>query len=344
MKTKKYGTTTEGRDVEQYTLMNKAGLTVRCINYGCRLTHILVPGKDGPVDVLLGFDALADYERDGTFQGTFVGRYANRIAGAAFALGSRRYELLKNDGNNYLHGSWHRRVFGAEVLSENSLLFTYTSPDGEDGFPGEVRARVQYTLTEENTLEMDYRAVSDAETYVNFTNHSYFNLSGAGSGSVYEHLLRINSREILEAGGELCPTGRVLNVADGPFDFTSEKPIGRDIAVQDPQLIAGGGYDHCYLLAQKEGDALLLAAELGDPTNTRGLRVYTTQPSVQLYTGNFLVDGTMGKNGRSFGYRGGVCLETQHYPDTPSHPEFPSALLKPGEEHHEKTALQFFWK
>jgi aldose 1-epimerase len=333
-----YGMTAEGRPVEEFTLRG-GGVTVRCINYGCRLTRILMPGPEEPVDVLLGFDTLEEYEADTTYQGTFVGRYANRIEGAHFTCGGTRYPLLQNDGANYLHGSWHRRVFDAEA-ADGGVRFTYTSPDGEDGFPGEVRVCVSYTLTEAGELVMDTRAETDADTYVNFTNHSYFNLAGAGSGTVCDHLLWLGSDKFLEANEGLCPTGRVLDARGGAFDFTAEKPVGRDIGADDPQLRTGSGYDHCFLLPAGPHGAPAEAARLRDPASGRTLRVYTTQPGIQLYTGNFL-SAVRGKHGRTFGFRDGLCLETQHYPSSPQHPEFPSTLLRPGEIYREKTIYQF---
>lgn len=298
-----------------------------------------MPGDEGPVDVLVGFDTLAEYETDTTYQGAFIGRYANRIEDANITVDGVRYSLLQNDGANYLHGSWHRRVFDAEVV-DGGVRFAYTSPDGEDGFPGEVRVSVSYTLTEAGELVMDTRAVTNADTHVNFTNHSYFNLAGAGSGAVYDHLLWLGSDKFLEASEVLCPTGRILHACGGAFDFTTEKPVGRDIDADDPQIRIGGGYDHCFLLPSDPHGAPVEVARLRDPASGRAVHVYSTQPGVQLYSGNFLSD-IPGKGGRTIGQRGGICLETQHYPSSPQHPAFPSTLLRPGETYQEKTIIQF---
>lgn len=343
---KPYGVTQGGQVVRQYTLQNANGLRLCCIDYGCRITNLWVPGADGEAaDVILGYDALADYEKDtSSYQGAFIGRYANRIQNASFILNGKTYKLLQNDGQNYLHGSFASRVWGAEQLGDNSVSFAYTSPDGEDGFPGEVWVGVTYTLTDQNELHMDVRAHSDADTYVNFTNHSYFNLAGNGSGPVLDHRLWLNSTEILEAGSDLCPTGRVLDVQGGAFDFTAEKPIGQDIGAEDPQIQTGGGYDHCFILQKQEAGTLSQAASVAEPKSGRRMWVYTTQPAVQVYTGNFLTDEMIGKGGAPLGYRGGFCLETQHYPSSPGHPEFPTTLLTAGDKFHEVTIWQFGWE
>lgn len=339
--TREYGALGEGGAVRQYSLRNKNGMEVRCIDYGCRITNILLPAKDGPVDVVLGFDGLAGYEADkSACHGAFVGRYANRIEGARLEVGGKEYRLTLNDGGNFLHGSFANRLFEGEVIGETSVTFTYTSPDGEDGFPGELWLGVTYTLTDQNELIFDYRAVSRADTHINLTNHSYFNLSGDFSRSIEDHLLWLNSRHFLEADAALCPTGRMPAAAGGAFDFTREKPIGRDIGAKDPQLEIGGGYDHCFILEKESPTGLAQAARALHPQSGRALLVYTTQPAVQFYTGNFL-DGTPGKGGLPMARRSGFCLETQHYPCTPSHPDFPPTLLRAGEKFHELTVLQF---
>lgn len=337
-----YGTTKQGEPVHQFTLKNETGMEVRCINYGCRLTHLFAPGKNGAVaDVLLGYDDLAAYERDTTFQGAFIGRYANRIEGAAFSIGGKAYTLPANEGKNYLHGSFHQRVFNAEIIGNNSVTFTYESPDGEDGFPGNLWVGVTYTLTDENELILDYRAVSDADTYVNFTNHGYFNLAGTGSGDVYGHKLWLGSTSFLENNAESCPTGRILPAAGGAFDFTTEKPIGQDMGLPDPQLVLGHGYDHCFVLDKQRAGTLTPAAIVREETGGRTLHLYTTQPGVQFYTGNYLNPDVPGKGGKPLAPHSGFCLETQHFPCSPSHPEFPSTLLPAKDKFHETTILKF---
>lgn len=336
-----YGTTRQGQPVYQYTLQNQNGLIVKCINYGCRLTHLFMPNAKGEtLDILLGYDSLEAYEADTSFQGAFVGRYANRIKGAQFNLHNETYTLTQNNGENYLHGSFHQKVFTAEELGDNSISFVYVSPSGEDGFPGEVWVSVTYTLTPQNELHIDYRARAEEATHINLTNHAYFNLAGPGT-TIENHALILNSTSFLEAGPDLCPTGRTVDATGGVFDFTEEKEIGRDIGQNDPQLQTAGGYDHCFILNKPQQAALGLAGIL--QYGGRSLRVLTTQPAVQLYTGNSL-DDTVGKNGVPLGHRGGVCLETQHYPCTPNFPNFPSTVLEKADKYHQITILQFHWK
>ncbi|MGD9559363.1 MAG: aldose epimerase family protein [Oscillospiraceae bacterium] len=337
-----YGKTKKGAEVDAFVMKNKAGLEVRCINYGARLTHVLLPGENGgKTDVLLGYDDLAGYEADEGCQGAFVGRYAGRIAGAGFDIGGQHHALTPNDGANFLHGSFPKRVFSADVLGENSVSFSATSPAGEDGFPGEVWASVIYTLTDQNELVMDYRAVSTAATHLNLTNHSYFNLAGAGT--VLEQTLQLHAGLFLEIDAEKLSTGRMLEAA-GAFDFASPKPIGRDIEAPDPQLKSGGGYDHCFVIDRLRPTMLAHAATAKDPASGRFLRVYTTQPGVQLYTANGLDGKTVGKRGAPLQKHGGFCLETQHFPGTPAFADFPPTLLERGEKYHQITVLQFGWE
>lgn len=339
-----YGKTQDGKDVDQYVIRNKNGMEVRCINYGCRLTNILVPdGKGGMADLVLGYDNLAGYEHDVGFHGAFIGRYANRIEGAAFTMDGKTYKVTQNEGENYLHGSYHATVFNAEAIGENSVSFTYISPDGEDGFPGEVWLGVIYTLTDENELVMDYRAVPKANTHINLTNHSYFNLAGQDELNITDQTLWMNSRTMLETAANLCPTGRVVDIEGGAFDFNEAKPIGRDINAEDPQIELGGGYDHCFILEKNRPAALTMAAMAREPISGRTLRVYTTQPAIQFYSGNMLEGSVAGKNGRPFARRSGYCLETQHYPCSPNYPEFPTTLVEHGEKFHEVTVYQFGW-
>lgn len=327
-----FGQTKDGQEVEGFVLRNKNGLEVRCLSYGCRITHILVPAADGEkVNVVLGYGDMAGYEADATYQGAVIGRYANRIGGAAFALDGQEHKLLQNDGDNYLHGSWHQRVWQGECIGDNSVSFTYISPDGEDGFPGEVWACVTYTITDENGLIIDYRAVPEAPTHINMTNHAYFNL--AGGGDVLDHTLLVNASTLLEAGAGLIPTGRVIEAA-GVLDFTTAKRVGQDIDAADPQLALGGGYDHCYIV-DRNRPGVAFVADLRDPASGRGMKMYSTQPAVQVYSGNGL-DGP-------FPRRGGLCLEGQHYPDTPHNEEFPPTLHETREKYHQTTIYDFFW-
>ncbi|GHS96219.1 aldose 1-epimerase [Synergistales bacterium] len=340
MAQKYFGKTKDGHDVEQFELKNKNGVIVKCINYGCRLTNILLPSQSGHDDIILGFDDIGGYEDDDSSQGAFIGRYANRIKGASFSMSGRDYKLLKNDGNNYLHGLLNKRVFAVSAASEGEVVFNAVSKDGEEGFPGELKVTVVYSLDDENKFASTYTATTDADTHVNLTNHTYFDLSLGRDATIENHILNIDSDSFLQTTEDLIPTGKIIDVAGTPFDFTKTKAIGRDIAQDDVNLKIGRGYDHCFLLKDGGRGELNFAAEVRAQDGRRSMKIFTTQPAIQLYTGNFL-DGKLKGKGKVLTYRRGFCLETQHYPDTPHHPEFPSTLLKPGEEFSETTVLQF---
>jgi aldose 1-epimerase len=335
-----FGVAADGRRVDQFELRNGNGVTVRCVPYGCRITSILLPAASGHRDIVLGFDSLDQYEADGAGHGAFIGRYANRIEGASVRIGGRDYRLLKNDGGNFLHGSLNKRLFTAESEARNSVTFKTVSRDGEDGFPGNLSITVRYALDDGNRLTMEYFAATDADTHVNLTNHAYFNLAAGMDETIENHLLRVESGAFLETTEKLIPTGRVIPVNGTPFDFRGWKTIGRDINSGDINLKYGRGYDHCFLIERKGPAGLSLAAEARSPDGELTMKVFTTQPAVQFYTGNFL-DGTAHGKGRQISRRAGFCLETQHYPDAPHHPGFPSTLLKPEEEFHETTVLEF---
>jgi aldose 1-epimerase len=340
MKSERFGVTGDGQGVDLFELRNRNGVIVRCINYGCRITNILLPSVSGHADIALGFDDVAGYESDNSSQGAFVGRYANRIKGAEMTIGDRDYKLTQNDGANYLHGSLAKRVFAAEADSGETVIFKTVSDDGEDGFPGNLDVTVKYTLGDDDKFTMEYFARTDADTYVNFTNHTYFNLAGGIGETIENHILQIESGAFLEVGGDLIPTGRILPADGTPLNFRHQKTIGRDISSDDEHIKAGRGYDHTFILNHLKTKDLVLAAEACAPDGERLIRVFTTQPAVHLYTGNFL-DGTLKGKGRVFTHRSAFCLETGHYPDSPHHPEFPTTLLRPGEEFHETTVLQF---
>ena len=336
-----FGRSQSGQDVYLYTLENKNGVRVEILEFGCIVRSIIVPDRTrGARDVVLGFRTLEDYELASGFVGAFVGRVANRIENAAFTIGGKTYHLEQNDGRNHLHGVLAKTVFRASVEGD-SLVLAYTSPDGEDGFPGEVDIRVTYTLTEENALVMDYTAVTDKTTLLNFTNHSYFNLEGAESGSALDQTLVLRAKEFCEGNAETCPTGRILPVAGTPFDFTQEKPIGRDIFADDEQLKMAHGYDHNFVLDKDYGELGLAATAYSARTGIV-METYTTQPGLQLYTANFLGNEPRpGKTGARHANYQGFCLETQHYPCAPSHPKFPSIEVTPDEEYHETTIYKF---
>lgn len=342
-RSKPFGVTKSGEKVNEYIISNPGGLEVHVLNYGCVIKNILVPTKKGPVDVVVGHDTLADYENDFNSQGStccgaFVGRYANRIENAVFSVGGRAYHLEANNGKNHLHGTFPRKIYEVKSFGD-TLLLEAESPDGEDGFPGNLKISVRYILTEDNALRMDYRVSSDADTVLNLTNHTYFNLDG--EGDVLNQKLKLYASRYLEGNNETCPTGRILPVAGTPMDFTRAKPIGRDIQAEYSQLQMCGGYDHNFILDKEPGMLALAAVARSEKTGIT-METYTTQPGVQLYTSNSLQNDTRpGKTGGIYGRYQGFCLETQHYPCTPSHPEFPSVELRPGEEYHETTIYKF---
>ena len=329
-----YGVTADGRSVTCFTLSNANGMEARFLDYGCILTHLILPDRNGqPTDVVLGYDDLGSYETDPAYMGALVGRYANRIKDSAFTLGGREIRLTPNDGLNHLHGCLSKRVFCGSV-GEGGLRLTYASPDGEDGLPGAVRITVTYSLDDNNVLTMRYEAVSDADTVLNLTNHSYFNLAGHRSGRADSQLLQIASDAFLETADDTCPTGHILP-AEGAMDFRRLRPIGGEPTCEQMELV--GGYDHCYVLRRDAAPAVLAYC----PRTGLALTVATTQPGLQLYTGNYLEDiPCPGKDGVRYVRRGGFALETQHYPCSPNYPQFPSTVLRAGEMYRETTYLQ----
>ena len=336
-----FGTLSTGEAVHCYTISNGM-VSVSVLDYGCAIQSILVPDREeNPVDVVLGYDTAADYERGNSSFGAFVGRYANRIAHSRFPLNGRIICLKPNEGDNHLHGVLGKCLFEAET-GESSVIFRRTSPAGEEGYPGALDIVVICSLGRDNALRLDYQVRSDADTVLNLTNHSYFNLSGHDSGSAMEQILRLSASRFTPLGPGSIPTGELRNVEGTPFDFRAPKALGRDIDAGDEQLKMGTGYDHNFVLDAPGLDKPFAVAESGK-TGIR-MECYTTQPGVQLYTGNFL-DGDAalgrGKGGTSYGNREAFCLETQHFPDSPNKPEFPSTLLKAGELFHEVTVYRF---
>jgi aldose 1-epimerase len=340
-----FGKTQAGEPVELYTLTNSKGMEVAITNYGGIVVSIKVPDRTGKLaDVVLGFDNLEGYLLPPPYFGAVIGRYGNRIAHGKFTLDGVEYTLPRNDGGNTLHGGpkgfdkvlWKAR----EVEKGRGLELTYLSPDGEAGFPGNLSVTVTYTLTDANELKIDYRATTDKDTVVNLTNHSYFNLAGQGNGDILGHLMMINADGYTPVGRGLIPTGKIEPVEGTPFDFRKPEPIGARIGAKDPQLQMARGYDHNFVLNRK-GDGLELAARVVEPTTGRVLEVLTTEPGVQFYSGNFLDGSIHGKGGKVYGFRSGFCLETQHFPDSPNKPEFPSTELKPGQVYHTTTVYRF---
>ena len=337
--THSFGVTSNGRPVTLYRMENRAGAVVEALNYGCTIRSIRVPDRDGKlVDVALGYDTIGEYEYQDGYLGAVIGRYANRLGGARFALNGKVYQLECNDGENQLHGGrvgFDKHTWDARTLDER-LVFTRCSPDGEEHYPGALYVRVGYCWSDDNVLTISYEATSDADTVVNLTNHAYFNLSGGGS--VLDEELTVYAGFYLETQPSCLPTGRVLPVANTPFDFRSAKAIGRDIGCADAQLTCVGGYDHNFVLG--EPNKPKLAAELYAPKTGITLSCTTTMPGVQLYTANCLTERA-GKNGAIYGKNGAVCLETQFFPDSPAHPEFPSAVLKRGGTYNQQTTYAF---
>lgn len=340
-----FGKTREGAAVRIFTLVNKNRLEARITNYGGIVVSIKTPDRSGTMaDVVLGFDTLAEYQANpGPFFGALVGRYANRIGHARFTLGGVEYKVDKNDGENSLHGGAHgfdKAVWTPRELPDGGLELSYASKDGEGGYPGNLKVTVVYHLTDANELKIDYAASTDKATVVNLTNHSYFNLKGAGDGDILGHMLTLNADRYTPVDAGLIPTGELRAVAGTPFDFRKSVAIGARIEKPDEQLKLGKGYDHNWVL-NKSGNRLALAARVEEPSSGRVLEVHTTQPGIQFYTGNFL-DGTLkGKGGKVYARRSGLCLETQHFPDSPNKPKFPSTVLKPGETYHSTTVFRF---
>ena len=342
-----FGKTQDGKDVSLYTLKNKSGMTVKITNYGGVIQSISVPDRNKKMnDVVLGFDSMDGYLTKEPYFGAVVGRYANRIAKGTFKLDGKQYHVPVNDGPNALHGGikgFDKRVWEAKDVSGSdgeALLLTYVSADGEEGYPGTLTATVKYTVTDNNELRLDYGANTDKDTVLNLTNHSYFNLAGAGTASVLDHKIMIAAEEFTPIDGTLIPTGKLEKVAGTPLDFTKSTVIGSRIDQANAQLKYGKGYDHNFVLHHASGQ-VSLAARVEEPTSGRVMEVSTDQPGIQFYTGNFLDGTNKGKGGKVYQHRSALCLETQHFPDSPNKPMFPTTVLKPGEHFHATTIFAF---
>ena len=344
-----FGTTGDGRPVERYTLRNRAGVLVQFMSYGGIVTRIETPDRAGRMaDITLGFASAADYQQPhaGSF-GALIGRYANRIGGARFSLDGTEYRLSANDGENSLHGGAHgfnRAVWTVaphQSAAGIGAVLAHVSPDGDEGYPGALRVTVRYTLTEENEFHIEYEATTDRPTVLNLTNHAYFNLAGEGSGSIADHLLRIDADHYTPIDAQLIPSGEIAPVAGTPLDFRQPVPIGARLRSPDEQMRRARGYDHNFVLNKPSQGALSLAARVHEPRSGRILEVMTTEPGVQFYSGNML-DGTLaGCGGGTYRQTDGFALETQHFPDSPNHPKFPSTVLRPGEVFRSRTAWRF---
>jgi len=354
-----FGNLPDGRPVSLYTLRNASGMEVRAMTYGGIILSLRVPDREGNLDdVVLGYEALEGYLEETPYFGAIVGRYGNRIARGRFELDGRDYELAINNGPNHLHGGvvgFDKVIWNAEPFQEEGavgLVFSRTSPEGEEGYPGNLAVRVTYTLTHDNALVFDYQATTDVPTPVNLTQHTYFNLAGDGSGDILDHQLEIDARRYTPVDETLIPTGELAPVEGTPFDFRQPETMGRRIEADHPQILFGGGYDHNFVLDQeavpewaqdapKPASGLTPVARVTEPTSGRVMEVYTSEPGVQFYSGNFLDGSITGKGGVAYEHRYGFCLETQHFPDSPNKPEFPSTILRPGEEYRSRTVYFF---
>jgi aldose 1-epimerase len=342
-----FGTMPDGTPVRLFTLTNAAGMEVRATNYGVILVSIRVPDRHGKLDdIVIGHDNLEGYLTKSRYFGAVVGRFGNRIAGGRVEIDGTTYQLSLNNGPNHLHGGvkgFDKTVWNAAIATDArgpSVVFTHTSPDGHEGYPGTVAARIAYTVTDQNELIIEYSATTDKPTVLNITQHSYFNLSGVGSGDVLGHRLTLHADKYTPVDATQIPTGEIAPVEGTPFDFRRETAIGERIDGDSPQLKMSAGYDHNFVLSSN-GTGLAPAARVVDPKTGRSMEVSTTEPGIQFYSGNKL-DGSMsGKGGHVYGSRTGLCLETQHFPDSPNKPNFPSTVVRPGEHYKSTTVFKF---
>jgi len=343
-----FGQLSDGRPVELFTLTNAHGIEVRAMTYGATITSIRTADRSGTrADIVLGFDSLSGYLAGSPYFGAVVGRYANRIAGGRFTLDGATYQLARNNGPNSLHGGvrgydkvlWRAEPFRKTLAA--GVVFRYVSPDSEEGFPGTVSLEVSYTLTDDNELIIDYSASTDKATPLNLSQHTYWNLHGEAQGDILDHVLTLDASAFTPVDSTLIPTGQIAAVGGTPFDFRQGIVIGARINDPHVQLRFGRGYDHNWVIDRAGGAPLAHAARLEDPMTGRVLEIQTTEPGIQFYSGNFL-DGTIrGKNGQVYGHRTGLCLETQHFPDSPNHANFPTTILRPGARYESRTVVAF---
>lgn len=332
-------------EIKLFTLTNSSGASISVTNFGAALVSAVVPDRDGNmVDVVLGYKDVSSYRQgDNAYMGKSVGRYANRMGGARFSLDGVEYKLAANEGENQLHGgsaTLANKLWNVEE-SLDRIVFSIESPDGEGGYPGNMKARAIYRLSDDNELEITYEAECDAPTVVNFTNHAYFNLAGEGSGNVLEQVLKLDASNFLPTDHTSIPTGKIWPVDDTPMDFRTAKPLGRDIDADYQQITWASGYDRCWVIDDWKKGELKEAGLLTCPENGCRMRILTTQPGIQVYTGNFLRGRVEGKSGRPYNNRDGVALECQGFPDAPNHPNFPSQVLRPGEKYVERVIYKF---
>ena len=338
-----FGKTKAGEEVTLYTIENSGGMKISCINYGAILVNVITPDADGNMDdVVLGFDDVAGYEVNAPYFGAFIGRHANRIGGASFTLNEVTYNVEKNEGDNNLHGGtpwYHKVMYKAEVNDDSSVSLIRRSPDMEQGFPGNLDMKVTYKLTDDNELYIIYDAVSDKDTILNVTNHTYFNLDGQASGSIENHTVQLNASFFTPTGEDLIPTGEISPVAGTPLDFTVEKRVGQDIEVDYVPLAYGQGYDHNYVIDKDMG--VFAKAGVVKGTSGRVMEIYTDLPGMQFYSGNCIGTVENGKGGRTYTKRDGMCFETQYYPNSCNISTFPSCVLMAGKKFHSETMYKF---
>ena len=331
--------------MEQYQLSNKAGLAVCVIALGATIVSLKTPDRDGNfADIVLGFDNEQQYLTDSPYFGTIVGRYGNRIAKGQFSLGSRSYQLAMNNDGHHLHGGdigFDKQTWQVLDSNAHNITLRLVSPDGDEGYPGELTTTVNYSLDDNNRLTVTYQATTTKPTVINLTQHSYFNLAGHNAGSVLDHELTINGDRYVEIDQALIPSGNLPSVKSTPFDFRRTAKIGARINEPHEQLINGSGYDHTWVLNKGTSSCNEPAARLRDPSSGRTLTIYTEEPGIQFYSGNFLESGFTGKNGAVYGYRDAIALETQHFPDSPNQPSFPSTRLDPDKQYHTRTIFEF---
>lgn len=330
----------EGKAVALYKLQNKNGLEATFTNYGQRLVSLMVPDRDGNMeDIVLGYPSLEGYKiGNGGYFGAIIGRYGNRIAKGKFTIEGTEYNLAKNNNGNHLHGGnkgFESVVWDVDSVSQNYIRFKRISPDMEEGYPGNLSVSVEYTLTDANELKIEYSATTDKKTYINLTHHSFFNLKGAGNGNINDHILQINANSITPVDAGLIPTGELMPITNSSFDFNNPKTIQAGLDKEHEQLGPGNGFDHNFVLNPniKNEEGLLFAAKVLEPKSGRVMEVFTNEPGVQFYGGNFLDGTSVGKNNKTYDYRGALCLETQHFPNSPNQENFPSTLLEPGQEY-----------
>ena len=343
-----FGRTADGDRADLYRLSNDAGMVLAITNYGAAVVELRIPDRDGNrADVVLGFDSLSGYLAHGEYFGAIIGRYANRIAGGLFVLNNNEYKLNRNEGDNHLHGGikgFDKALWQFEPVHSHchvALKLTCLSRDRAEGYPGNLLANVVYTLTNENVFSIEYTATTDQATIVNLSHHSYFNLAGEGSGDILDHQLMINAKLFTPVNQSLIPTGEVKNVSQTALDFTRLTRIGKRIDNDEEQLVYSKGYDHNWVL-NKRGSELILAAKVYEPKSGRTMELHTTEPGLQFYSGNLMREPVMGKVGHVYRRRYGLCLEPQHFPDSPNQPNFPSTVLNPGDPYRQTSAFKFY--